>query len=161
MSDIIDFYNNLKTEGCQYQLFDTWKWSAERLETEHDYIQWWFPLEKPSTFNPNAPILTEEDIKEFQTNAELQARVLNSIHTFMRFLFSRKYLWANGYDHNQRRITRMLKFVNRIFAHSSLPETLFAEIRVMVLSVNGGNDLDDTAMNFWMDAVHGPAMEER
>jgi hypothetical protein len=160
MSAIIDFYKHLPAEGCRHVLSDTWGWSFDRLEREHDYIQWWFPLEEPSAHNPDAPLLTEEDIEEFQSNAELQARALNSVHTFMRFLFFRKNLWARGYDHNQLRITRMLKFVNRVFTNSALPEILFAEIRVMVLSVDGGDELDPAAMKFWMEAVYGPPEEE-
>lgn len=156
MSAVIDFYMGLKADGCKHLLLDTWEWSLDRLEEEHDYIQWWFPLEEPSAYNKDAPILTEEDIEAFKGNTELTSRALNSVHTYMRFLFFRKHIWATGPDHNHLRITRMLKFVNRIFANSMLPEMLLAQINVMVASVDGHDKINKTTIRFWVEAVYGP-----
>ena len=46
-----------------------------QLEEVHDYIQWLFPLPEPSRFNPDAPLLTPEDVMRFRREPKLRASV--------------------------------------------------------------------------------------
>lgn len=134
MSDIIDFFNNKVVHPNGYSLSDIIDgYSNDKLEKSHDIIQWLFPLSEPSHFNPDAPLLTQEDIDYFSS---LEARYAAgnyycTIHRMLAFFglkisFSpsidyqtdveladdfeaRKYTWAEAFNHNHLRITRMLK----------------------------------------------------
>jgi hypothetical protein len=61
-------------------------WTDEAWEMNHDFIQWLFPLKTPSNFNPDAPLLTDEDIAMFKSNNLLQQNVRQSFRRFLRFL---------------------------------------------------------------------------
>lgn len=151
MTAILDFYNGKEAEGCNHRLPDAWEYPYARHEREHDLIQWLFPLNEPSDHNPDAPILTDEDIKEFRTSDVLRWRVLTSVHTFMKFLHFNK-AWLSRRDHNQLRITRMLKFltlINMGFYANALHE----ELMIIIDAVPGSRELMGTAISYWDDAL--------
>lgn len=109
MSDIIDFYSGKK--GNFRSLNEVRSFSNEQMENIHNYIQWLFPLAEPSKYNPEAPILTFEDIIEFNNNKNLRAEVYKSIRQFMLFLYNNENIWLCSSNHNHLRISRMLKFL--------------------------------------------------
>lgn len=87
-TEIIRFYQGFLTPSCRHLISDIWElWPTLKLEEEHDFIQWIFPLDEPSSHNLNAPILTKEDIQEFRNDRLLQHNVMISVHTFMKFLY--------------------------------------------------------------------------
>jgi hypothetical protein len=51
----------------------------------HDYIQWLFPLQEKSRFNPNAPILKEEDIYFFRVSQEIKHNLICSLRLMLSF----------------------------------------------------------------------------
>lgn len=55
MTAILDFYNGKQAEGCNHRLPDAWEYPYARYEREHDLIQWLFPLNEPSNYNPMPP----------------------------------------------------------------------------------------------------------
>jgi hypothetical protein len=156
MSEIIDFYEGKKT-SCRHNLSDIWSYSFERLEDEHDYIQWMFPLNEPSAHNNKAPILTAEDIKTFRESPMLKWRVMTSVHTFMRFLHFTTGAWLCEYDHNHLRITRILKCL-MLFGMEKEAEAVLSELRSLVIfhmAYLGDPNFMAKPMNFWFDAVNG------
>ena len=108
---------------------EIWDWNLERLECNHDYIQWLFPLAEQSAFNIDAPILNEKTIKTFRKNPLLQQNLRQSLITMLRLYGlehhkntegkivigksvdyqNRKIEWVCLFDHNYLRITRILK----------------------------------------------------
>ena len=66
MSRVVDFYLGTRPDTEGRFLKDLWSWSDRDLEEVHDFIQWLFPLPEPSQFNPDAPLLTAEDIAAFK-----------------------------------------------------------------------------------------------
>ena len=89
MSAILDFYRDEKgvPNPSGYTHFDILhNWSDDDWEGIHDFIQWVFPLKEPSNFNPDAPLLTDEDIAIFQADEELKAALFLSFHRFLKFL---------------------------------------------------------------------------
>lgn len=75
MSAIVDFYRDEKgvANPSGYSLFDILhNWEDGDWEGVHDFIQWVFPLKEPSNFNPDAPLLTEEDIALFRADDDLK-----------------------------------------------------------------------------------------
>ena len=101
-----------------------WSKSYYYFEGCHDFVQWMFPLKEPSNFNPDAPILTEEDIFLFKVNPKLKQNLNLSFLRFMKFLrleyespdFNELENFNKGIftvsNHNWSRFTRIIKSLN-------------------------------------------------
>lgn len=86
MSKLTDFYSGVG-EDCEGRLLeDILQWGPARLEFGHTYIQWVFPLREFSNFNPDAPLLTDEDIQLFKANPVMQENLLRSFKVYLNFL---------------------------------------------------------------------------
>lgn len=124
MSRLVDFYRGDATDSEGRWLSEILGWDDEELEVVHDYIQWLFPLEEPSRFNPDAPLLTATDKAEFQRDPVIRVNFMKSYSRFLSFLglsrhdsgaisegpnFSRRTddVWRSP-NHNWLRITRVL-----------------------------------------------------
>src|SRR5579872_4426502 len=130
MSKILDFYRQEAPDTEGRMISDIWQWDHDQLEFCHDFIQWLFPLDVESNFNPDAPLLTKEDQEAFRNNDLLQSHMRKSFNLWIRFLGlafdvsgdgnvatkiiedshfeARKSLWTHP-NHNWLRITRVLK----------------------------------------------------
>ena len=86
MSRIIDFYRGINTDTEGRSLAEILSWTDDELEIVHDYIQWLFPLPEPSQFNPDAPLLTDDDIATFNAEKVLHGNLLQSFERIIRFL---------------------------------------------------------------------------
>jgi hypothetical protein len=139
----------------------------DELERHHDFIQWLFPLPEPSSVNPEAPLLSNDDIVLAQNNREIQLNLLRSFDTMAAFWgffrnqdneltrsadfehLSRK--WCCSSNHNQLRITRVLKCLS-LTGHAELAqntcEFLLSEVNRAGLSFS---QVPSTA--YWMDAI--------
>jgi hypothetical protein len=146
MSQILDFYNDDGKDNLGRTLEDilnceghTFPHNFAWLEAAHDWIQWLFPSRKESNFNPDAPLLTDEDVTIFrsaiQSRGELYYRVMDTTEMFLAFLGigvnwfvnaedtvthqlfttenfeAQKYTWIGPLNHNHLRITRFLAFL--------------------------------------------------
>jgi hypothetical protein len=65
MSRLVEFYFGRATDSEGRLLHEIWEWGDDDFEEVHDFVQWLFPLPEPSRFNPDAPLLTEEDVASF------------------------------------------------------------------------------------------------
>ncbi|HSZ56035.1 MAG TPA: opioid growth factor receptor-related protein [Tepidisphaeraceae bacterium] len=124
MSQLLDFYRLQARDSEGRTLEQIWAWSEDELEHCHDFIQWMFPLDEPSAFNSDAPLVTEEEQAAFRSEPQLQAAMRRSFSAFLEFLgltvspdgqvvrgenFDRRLsLWKYP-NHNWLRITRVLK----------------------------------------------------
>jgi len=124
VSHLLDFYRGQGTDSEGRTLKAMWAWDNDSLEEVHDFIQWLFPLPEPSQFNPNAPLLTDEDIAAFKGDPVLHGNLLKSFDRILRFLgfiikdgnviegdnFSDRIpdVWAMP-NHNWLRISRILR----------------------------------------------------
>jgi hypothetical protein len=123
MSAICDFYDGYCTDVDGRFLFQIQDEDDDWLEFDHAWVQWLFPLKEPSNFNPDAPLLTEEDIALFKAKLALQTNLIDSFLRFLKFLglawdhgnvikgenfeSRRLYCW-DRVNHNWLRITRCL-----------------------------------------------------
>lgn len=105
-SKLVEFYTGEAFPG---------EWSSDNsnLESRHDYIQWWFPLQEPSRAVPNSPVLSAEDLKEFRTNKVIKNRMRVSLAR-MTLFFAQTDAWKRAGDHNHLRITRIIKSLVRV-----------------------------------------------
>jgi hypothetical protein len=125
MSRLLDFYRDQAPDTEGRFLTDILAWDDDSLEEVHDFIQWLFPLSEPSQFNPDAPLLTREDITAFRNESALQENLRKSFQRILTFLglswvekgtmvegpnFSARVaeVWAYP-NYNWLRITRILK----------------------------------------------------
>ncbi len=127
MSMIVDFYLERTRDNRGRTLGDILLWDDERLEREHDYIQWLFPGRKPSGFNSAAPILDTETIQAFHEHVELREKLLRSLDRMLAFYGfyrvsnadlsrvqkdatweQRRRVWLSPSNHNFLRVTRIL-----------------------------------------------------
>ncbi len=84
-SKVIGFYKGLSPDSEGRMLIDIQKWNFDKLEDIHDYIQWLFPLTKESCYNPNAPILSTEDIAEFKISETIRTNLIVSFDLLLSF----------------------------------------------------------------------------
>jgi hypothetical protein len=114
-SKLIDYYMGEGTDHAG-RLFDAVvHFSDGELEHEHDYIQWLFPVPEPSRFQPQSPLLTEDDIEKFRESAQLRWRVIAAAARMWRF-YEESPQWKTPNNHNLLRITRILRFLTLIGA---------------------------------------------
>lgn len=123
MSQLIDFYRGEGADAEGRRLDDILTWRDNMLEAVHDFIQWLFPLPEPSRFNPDAPLLTPDDIAAFRRDPALRANLLRSFQRILTFLglqlrddgevvegdFVRIEQVFGYQNHNWLRITRILR----------------------------------------------------
>lgn len=86
MSVLTDFYSGAGVDCEGRSLEEMLGYSYKKLEFGHTYIQWLFPLREPSNFNPDAPILTDEDIKLWRANPLMEENLMRSLRVFLDFL---------------------------------------------------------------------------
>jgi opioid growth factor receptor-like protein len=125
---IVAFYRDGGTDHRGRSLGQLQSQSLRELEEVHDYIQWLFPLDKPSSASRHAPILTSADIQVFVQGADLRERLLQSLRTMLNFYGltlggmsesptvlrsptfpSRAAEWLRPSNHNFLRLTRILR----------------------------------------------------
>ena len=72
---LVNFYQGHGRDHRGRALSEIHAFSVDRLEHEHDFIQWLFPLRDPSPVNPGAPVLTDDDVAEFRADVALRDRL--------------------------------------------------------------------------------------
>lgn len=125
---LISFYSGQSPDAAGRMIDTILCWDDSKLEEVHDYIQWLFPLQEKSDYNPLAPIINEEEIKTFQNNDNLKEKLTESFARLLNFygfgfnesedqhivICSDNFQhqsrnWLTKYNHNHLRITRILK----------------------------------------------------
>ncbi|XP_072290367.1 opioid growth factor receptor-like protein 1, partial [Eucyclogobius newberryi] len=111
------------------EILTKWRGDYDKLEHNHNYIQWLFPLREQG-LNFYAHELTQEEIKEFQSTREAKRRFV-AVYSLMLDFYGVKLLDRNGKvaraanwehrfhhlnesQHNYLRITRMLKSLGEL-----------------------------------------------
>jgi hypothetical protein len=163
MSKITEFYTGGREPHHMHTLAEMWEKNDDFWEYNHSHIQWLFPLNEPSNFNPDAPQLSEEDIATFKSDPTIQRNFLMSFCRFLNFLGldyqDQKVVETEFFEpivfkmanHNWLRITRVLKSLvlvgfekEAIAFYNTLKE--FREQRGWA---------SDNAFSYWKGAVNG------
>lgn len=164
--NIIDFYLDKKNKSGYTYSNIVFTWSDEEWEDRHDFIQWVFPIDTTSQFNPNAPLLDAELIKEIHSNIPLlKVRVCMSLKRFCDFIgikytyecsprdnmilldeekFQNKVLTPN---HNCLRITRCLRCLTLLSLKE--PRDQFFNILKQYK-----DQVDPETFDYWEKACH-------
>ena len=127
MDDIVDFYRGTGTDHRGRTIDQLWAFDHGQLESVHDFIQWLFPTDRPSAFNPWAPVLTAETIAGLRALPDLRPSVERSLDVMLAFyglrrqrdgssvaiepsdtLDERGPRWWSAGNHNHLRLTRII-----------------------------------------------------
>jgi hypothetical protein len=162
---IVDFYSGKAMDTAGRTLSEIHKWDYHKLENTHDYIQWLFPLPKPSQYNLSAPVLDAEQIAKFHADAELRAQLLASLDKMLGFYgFERNNMsitrsnaweersrnWLRPGNHNHLRLTRILKSLS-ILDLNAYAHALFEALNAVFSEKPGV--ISGTTMGYWKRAL--------
>ncbi|KAM8858774.1 opioid growth factor receptor-like protein 1 isoform 2-T2 [Spinachia spinachia] len=111
------------------EILTKWRGDYDKLEHNHTYIQWLFPLREQG-LNFYAHELTQEEIKEFQSTREAKRRFLSAYSLMLDFYgiklldksgnvarasnWHQRFQHLNESQHNYLRITRILKSLGEL-----------------------------------------------
>lgn len=166
-SSIISFFEMRCPDSEGRMLDEILNKQDDWFEFCHDYIQWLFPLQEPSQFNPDAPLLTQEDIDYFKNpeSVNLATNYIAGIERMFSFFGlkvrdnnggllklesasnfdSRKHTWAEGFTHNHLRITRMITSM-KLLGFSDYAYALYDYVSDFTASEN--------SKKYWEDAIN-------
>jgi hypothetical protein len=161
MHNLISFYLKESPNSDGRYLEEIWEWPDADWELQHDFIQWLFPLEQPSAFNADAPLLDEDTIKEWHRDKLLQHNLRQSSERWLRFCGVesvegnlhladfKQNVWG-GFNHNWLRITRVMRCLRLLGLKSEATE-LFAFLGDLRASKRV--EINDEPFGFWTRAV--------
>jgi Opioid growth factor receptor (OGFr) conserved region len=125
MSALVAFHAGTGTDDKGRTRNQILAFDDRALEEVHDYIQWLFPLPEPSRFNPDAPLLTRDDVLLFRRQPKLRASVAAALKRMLAFygfvrdedgdvvpapdFGDRAAHWLQPQNHNHLRLTRILR----------------------------------------------------
>lgn len=155
MSELLDFYLNNGTDVEGRKISEILIQNDAYFEFEHSYIQWLFPLTEPSNFNPDAPLLTDEDILLFRVNPDLRNNLRNSLVRFLEFLgiendTYKKSMFEHA-NHNWFRITRVLKSLRLL----GLENEAVAFYKLLNKIHEEDGLVSENSFSYWKEAVNG------
>lgn len=167
---LLSFYRGTGVDSRGRSMDEILGWDDEALERVHDFIQWLFPLDEPSAFNPNAPLLSPADRDAFHQDPRLAAnlrRAFTRMLAFYGFALEdasgrpmviraaswdvRRANWMHANDHNHLRLTRILKSLMRL----GQPELALALYERLLTEANdaGPGRISPTTIRYWKDAI--------
>lgn len=166
MSSLVDFYRCQAVDTEGRNLEDIWEWNDHELELVHDFIQWLFPLSEPSQFNPNAPLLTRNDIAAFRSEDQLRINLRKSFERILTFLGLRQDAsgeiiegenfasrTADVWDypnHNWLRITRILRSLTLLGLE---PQAQALYRRLETFHRSGRFPISEETFHYWSKAI--------
>ncbi|MDA1036717.1 MAG: opioid growth factor receptor-related protein [Chloroflexi bacterium] len=147
MSKLLDFYRNQGTDGEGRSFADVLDFDLRMMERDHVYMQWMFPVPERSKAQPKSPVMTGDDLEEFQTVPEFHAMAREAYQKFAMFL-QQTTVWQHPLDHNHLRITRALRFLTLI--------GLNAEARALhgYVSSREFNEISEKSLWYWAEALN-------
>ncbi len=168
MSALIDFLRGKGRDAAGRRLADVWAMSDGDLERHHDFIQWMFPLDEPSSAVPDSPVLTAEDFLVIGREAVIRANIRRSLDRMLGFYgfqwdSERQRLqlgshfpqqaanWLSTGNHNFLRITRILKCLILMGEHE--PARAFLGALEGIAKQGYARIIGTTSLELWRKAV--------
>jgi hypothetical protein len=143
-------------------------WDDDHLEMIHDYIQWLFPTRQPSGVNPLAPLISDDTVLTFASDAVLQKRLRGTLRRMLAFYGltlrgtrieidetrfpARARIWLQPGNHNHLRLTRIMDSM----ATLGLRQEALALQRCLLDDVAGGRGasrVSPRTLDFWRSAL--------
>ncbi|GEM_PF-700076 len=168
--NLFSFYRGIEPNNNGVSLDQILGWDDFQLESVHNYIQWLFPLEKPTAYNPTAPILDAITIRAFCEDTALKAQLLRSFRRMLTFyglqmneatktisraptFNARACVWLinPAGHHNFLRISRILRSMH-ILGHPDYSAS-FLTIMRDITHREGNGIIPGATLSFWENAA--------
>ena len=141
------FLCGLQSDLLGRNLSDIWSYDDKQIEETHDYIQFLFPLDEPSKSSFHGFYLTEDDVLEIIKSNEAKKNIIKSSEWFIGFL-DRNRIWTHGYNHNQLRITRVIKCLRLLVGEDAADQWRDRVIEF----VGDTSGIPDESLTYWRNA---------
>ena len=103
------FLKGLEPDDKGRSIYDIWNFSDTEIERNHDFIQRLFPLNEQSSLSLNKFYIEDPAIiEQIRIDPTIAKNFITSKNFYLAFL-SRNEGWQYRYNHNQLRITRIIK----------------------------------------------------
>lgn len=154
-TNLLQFYLGLASDNEGRMLKDILTWQdPKQWESSHSFIQWVFPLQEPSKFNPNAPLLDEETLELFKASETCMKNASLAYVFAQRFLWQQFGVgWLNKGDHNHLRITRIIKFLHLV-GYPIAAKTVYHT--VVKIARGKPEAVSPVTLQFWREAAGIP-----
>lgn len=157
---IVRFFLNdraLMAEGFNFLPLNlTEDWDDDKWEGCHNHVQWAFPTNIPSQFNPNAPLVTANTIRTFKRFPTLLMMLDRLFLRFYDFLVNRanhKDTWLTPNNHNFLRITRVIQCMN-MFGLRDNARTLYEWMSELYSDPMHAKIIGAITWKYWTDAYN-------
>ena len=158
MSQIVDLFINGGVDYKGRTLDEMIAKSDVNMEALHDLIQFMFPLHEKSYHSKNAPILSEDDIKELSGSMTAKGNMCRCLIRFKQSLGLiperdeiKISFWCHNGNHNLLRVTRVIRSL-RLFGLDSEAKCFYDEVKSLAQKHN----LSNITVEFWDNAINDP-----
>ena len=148
MSPIVAYLSGEGADSAGREVFEVLAFDDPAIEQVHDFIQWMFPLRERSGAQPNAPVLTDEDVEAIRESMAAQA-ALAAATDRMAIFYYRNGHWLTATDHNHLRITRIIKSL-RLLRGDALADA-FRDL-ILARVEEAGSPVGAPTLGFWARA---------
>lgn len=149
--------------------------SDEEYENSHDFIQYFFPIDVKSNFNPDAPLLDDDTIKKLKNESAYSRNIYS--HKYVRFckhlgfeLFFENFIqnieykiqdfnldkhswYLNPSDHNRLRITRVIRHYYLLNKYEIFKNSFYDDLLGNVLNVIEDYGEEGDSVEYWKKAI--------
>lgn len=108
MSAIVEFLEGRGPDGAGRRVDEVLAFGLGALESQHDFIQWLFPLSEPSQVVSGSPVHGPADVQAIKASPAAQIS-LAAAQRRMSWFYDWTDQWLQTTDHNHLRITRIIK----------------------------------------------------
>ncbi len=142
---ILGFLNGTAADIHGRTFDDVMGFSDEQIEHTHNFIQWLFPLPKPSLSVPGSPCISDAEITSIKDSSAAVANLNIAADWFFDFLVRNEH-WIKAYDHNHLRITRVIKSLRLLSGDEAADQ-----FKTVVFGIAGDRIelINVKAMHFW------------
>ncbi|XP_068424733.1 opioid growth factor receptor-like protein 1 [Clinocottus analis] len=157
------------------EILTKWRGDYDKLEHNHTYIQWLFPLREQG-LNFYAHELTQDEIKEFQSTREAKRRFLAAYSLMLDFYgiklldksgnvarapnWQERFQHLNESQHNYLRVTRILKSLGEL-GYEAFKAPLVHLFLEESLCRNTLPNMQHSALEYFVYTIRLPATRRR
>ena len=147
--DIYKFLKGLESDDKGRFIHQIWNFSDIEIERTHDFIQRLFPLNEPSALSLNKFYIKDPAlIERIRIDPTIAKNLIASKNFFLGFL-SRNDQWQRHHNHNQLRITRIIKSL-MLFVSRDEAESFFQDVISLIQS---NASISTKAYEHWSQAL--------
>ena len=147
-NQLYDFLANKGPDFKDRYISEILNYTDSDIEEKHDFIQWVFPTDEPSSIAHDVPIIDDEVITLFQKSEEAQTNLKNAKDWYLSFLFRNSH-WKTKYDHNHLRITRVIKCLRLLLGDEeadNFKQKVYGMVASRIMFI------DEAAKRYWAKA---------